>query len=309
MNPWTFDDIPDQTGRTAIVTGANTGIGLETARMLARKGAHVVLACRNLEKADAAVEQIRRDAPSGSVVAEALDLSDLESVAWFSKAFMEGHGKLDLLVDNAGVMVPPLGRTKQGFELQFGTNHLGHVALTARLLPLLSGTASSRVVVVASTAQRGGRIDFDDLNWERRSYSAWGAYCQSKLANMMFALELSRRLRRAGSKVRVTAAHPGWTATDLQRTTGVARLFNPLLAMKPSEGALPTLRAAVDPFAESGSYWGPAGFLELRGAPVPARIPGRARNEGVAARLFDVSERLAGVSFDDATSAKLRAAS
>jgi NAD(P)-dependent dehydrogenase (short-subunit alcohol dehydrogenase family) len=205
-------------------------------------------------------------------------------------------------------MVPPLGRTKQGFELQFGTNHLGHFALAARLLPLLERTAGARVVVVSSTAQNLGRIDFADLNWERRSYSAWPAYGQSKLANMMFALELRRRLVRAGSALRVTAAHPGWTATDLQRTSGVVRLLNPLFAMKPHDGALPTLRAATDPSAESGSYWGPSRFGEMNGPPDRARLSERAKDETVAKRLWDESEKLARVAFDFAPLVSARSA-
>jgi NAD(P)-dependent dehydrogenase (short-subunit alcohol dehydrogenase family) len=297
MKAWTFDDIPDQTGRTAIVTGANTGIGLEAARMLARKGADVVLACRNPDKGKAALARIHAERPAGSATLGALDLSDLDSVSAFVEGFATTHARLDLLINNAGVMVPPLGRTKQGFELQFGTNHLGHFALAGRLLPLVLGTPGARVVVVSSTAQSFGRIDLDDLNWERRPYNAWRAYGQSKLANQMFALELSRRLAAAGSEVRATAAHPGWTATDLQRTAGAARFFNPLFAMKPADGALPTLRAATDPEAASGSYWGPARFFELSGPPVPARVPDRAKDSAVAARLWEVSEKLTGVSF------------
>jgi NAD(P)-dependent dehydrogenase (short-subunit alcohol dehydrogenase family) len=299
MKAWTFDDIPDQTGRTAIVTGANTGIGLETARMLALKGASVVLACRNPEKGKAALERILAEKPAGSPTLEALDLSDLDSVTAFAKAFSSTHDRLDLLIDNAGVMVPPLGRTKQGFELQFGTNHLGHAALTARLLPTLLHTPGARVVVVSSGVHHSGRIDFDDLNWERRSYSAWQAYAQSKLANLLFALELQRRLAASGSDVRVTAAHPGWTATDLQRTAGFARLFNPLFAMKPADGALPTLRAATDPDAAAGSYWGPSHFFEMHGPPVSARVSGRGgAPEATAARLWDETEKLVGVRFD-----------
>ena len=297
MNAWTFADIPDQTGRIAIVTGANTGIGLETARMLALKGADVVLACRNLEKGQAAASHIRAENPRGKVSVQELDLSDLESVARFASAFGAAHSRLDLLVNNAGVMVPPLGKTKQGFELQFGTNHLGHFALTARLLPLLESTKGARVVVVSSTAQNFGHIDFGDLNWERRSYRAFAAYGQSKLANMMFALELQRRLTAAGSSIQVTAAHPGYTATDLQRTMGAARLLNPLFAMKPADGALPTLRAATDPAASGGTYWGPARFFELNGPPVSARISKRATDDKVASQLFDLSEKLTGVSF------------
>ncbi len=293
MSPFTFQNIPDQTGRVAIVTGANTGIGFETARGLAQKGATVVLACRNREKGEAALRRI----PSATATLEELDLSDLDSVAAFAERFTAIHQRLDLLINNAGVMVPPLSRTRQGHELQFGTNHLGHFALTARLLPLLDKTPGSRVVVVSSKAQNLGAIAFDDLDWEKRSYQPWSAYGQSKLANMMFALELQRRLTAAGSQVRVTAAHPGLTATDLGRTSLLTRLFVPLLGMKPPQGALPTLRAAVDPAAAGGSYWGPSGFMEMSGDPVPAKLSPAAQDRAAAARLFDESERLAGVSF------------
>ena len=308
MTAWTFDDIPDQTGRTAIVTGANTGLGLETARMLALKGATVVLACRNLDKGKAALARIQSEQPKGIASLAALDLSDLDSVAAFAADFSATHERLDLLINNAGVMVPPLSRTKQGFELQFGTNHLGHFALAGRLMPLILRTPDARVVVVASTAQRAGKIDFNDLNWERRPYRPWAAYGQSKLANMMFALELQRRLAASSSQVRATAAHPGWTATDLQRTTGFVRLLNPIFAMKPAGGAMPTLRAATDPAAQGGTYWGPRGLLEISGPPVPARIPGPAQDEAVAARLWQVSEALTGVSFPLAAPAARRTA-
>jgi NAD(P)-dependent dehydrogenase (short-subunit alcohol dehydrogenase family) len=303
MKTWTFEDVHDQTGRTAIVTGANTGIGYETARMLALRGANVVLACRNLDKAEAARTRILAEKPSGSLTVQPLDLSDLDSVAAFAAAFTAGHDRLDLLINNAGVMAPPLGHTKQGFELQFGTNHIGPFALTARLLPLLERTPGARVVVVSSSVQNFGRITFDDLNWERRSYSATMAYSQSKLATIMFALELQRRLTAAGSTVMVTAAHPGWTATDLQRTAPVTRILNPLFGMKPADGAMPTMRAATDTTATAGSYWGPACFFGLNGPPAPAKTARRARDEAAAARLFDLSERLSGVSFGSLRSA------
>jgi len=297
MKRWTFEDVPDQTGRIAIITGANSGIGYETARMLALRGAHVVMACRSPEKATAARDRILAEKPAGEVEVAALDLSDLESVSRFAQTFAKEHGKLDLLINNAGVMVPPFGRTKQGFELHFGTNHLGHFALTSHLLPLLENTPGARIVVVSSTAQSGGQIDLEDLNWEHKKYKAWRAYGQSKLANMMFALELQRRLAAAGSKVLVTAAHPGWTATDLQRTSSMAVWGNPLFAMKPPQGALPILRAATDPSAEGGSYWGPNGWMEMKGSPAPAKITKRARDAELAARLFDESEKLTGVAF------------
>lgn len=298
MNAWTFDDIPSQTGRTAIVTGANSGIGLETARMLALRGADVVLACRNPDKGKAALDRVLAEKPKGTATLEALDLADLDSVAAFSDRFAATHDKLDLLVNNAGVMMPPLSRTKQGFELQLGTNHLGHAALTARLAPLVLRTPGARFVIVSSGAHRQGRIDFDDLNWSTRSYSPMPAYAQSKLANLLFALELQRRIAATGSDVRVTAAHPGWTSTDLQRTAGLFRFLNPVFAMKPADGALPTLRAATDPDAGPGSYWGPARFFEMSGPPVRARIDDRAQDEKVAARLWDETEKLIGLRFD-----------
>ena len=308
MKAWGFADIPDQSGRVAVVTGANTGIGLETARMLALKGAEVVMACRNLDKGSGAAERIRAEKPKGTVRVEALDLSDLASVEAFSQGLLTRYQKLDLLIENAGVMVPPLGRTKQGFELQFGTNHLAHFALTSRLMPLLSATPGARVVVVSSGAQSFGHMDFDDLNWEKRGYNAWQAYSQSKLANMLFALELERRLQAAGSGVKVTAAHPGYTATDLQRTSIMGRLFNPIFAMKPQDGALPTLRAAVDPLAIGGSYWGPKGLTGMNGPPVPAKISRQAQVPADAARLWEVSERLTGTSFAIPRSSERQAA-
>lgn len=307
MAGWTFEDAPDQTGRTAIVTGANTGIGFETARMLALRGASVVLACRNQAKAEAARQRIQRERPAAKLSVAALDLSDLESVSAFARAFSASHERLELLVNNAGVMVPPFGRTAQGFELQFGVNHLGHFALAARLWPLLARASGARLVVVSSLAAHVGRLDFADLNFEHGPYRAWPGYCQSKLANSLFALELGRRAGSSRSPVIVTAAHPGWTATDLQRNSGLTARFTPLFAMRAAHGALPTLRAAVDPRAGNGSYWGPSGPFELRGAPVPAKIPRRARDAADAARLWSVSERLAGLSFRLPAAEPLRA--
>lgn len=295
---FTFSDIPDQKGRVAIVTGANTGIGWETARMLAQKGAEVVLACRNAEKGRAALERLRALSLTGSVTLAALDLSDLASVETFATQFAATHHKLDLLINNAGVMMPPQSATKQGFELQFGTNHLGHFALTAHLLPLLLATPSARVVVVSSTAQNFGAISLDDYNWEKRPYAAFRAYGQSKLANMMFALELQRRLTAANADLIVTAAHPGWTATELQRNQAGASIANRLFAMKGPDGAMPTLRAATDPAAKGGSYWGPKNFFELNGPPVTAKVPKRAQDVTMQEKLWALSEKLTQVAFD-----------
>jgi NAD(P)-dependent dehydrogenase (short-subunit alcohol dehydrogenase family) len=297
MSTWTFDEIPEQSGRIAIVTGANTGIGFETARALALKGAHVTLACRSPEKGQAAMDRILMASTRAEVALEQLDLSDLRNVEAFAERFTKEHDRLDLLILNAGVMVPPRSKTAQGFELQFGVNHLGHFALTGALLPLMNLTEGSRVVVVSSTAATRGRMHFDDLHFEKRDYAPWQAYGQSKLANQLFTLELQRRLRAAGSSVLATAAHPGWTATDLQRSSGLLRFLNHLFAMGPRQGALPTLRAATDPQAAGGDYYGPNGFLQMRGYPKRVDMVKQARNADDAARLWNISEDLTGVHF------------
>ena len=265
--------------------------------MLAQRGARVVLACRNRDKAQAALAQITRDHAGARVQVESLDLSDLASVSSFSARFRAGADRLDLLINNAGVMNPPFSRTAQGFELQFGTNHLGHFALSAQLWPLLARTAGARIVTVSSQVAHTGKIDFDDPNFERRRYQGWVGYAQSKLANSMFALELARRAAQAGASVTVTASHPGWTATDLSRESRFITQASRLLAMSAQGGALTTLRAAVDPRAANGSYWGPSSLFELVGSPSPARIPRRARDPEAAARLWELSERLTGVTF------------
>lgn len=292
MVGWSFEDVPDQAGRVAIVTGSNSGIGYEAARMLAVRGARVVLACRNKEKGQAALERILRERSDAQVQLSLVDLSDLSSVLRFAESFRADAQRLDLLINNAGVMNTPFMRTPQGFELQFATNHLSHFALTAELWPLLARTSGSRVVAISSATAHAGKIDFEDPNFERRRYQGWVAYAQSKLANSMFALELARRAGQAGSPVVVCAAHPGWTATDLSRSTPWIGFVNPLLAMTAVKGALPTLRAAVDPRAGNGSYWGPAHGFELLGPPEPARIPRRARDPEAARRLWELSERL-----------------
>jgi NAD(P)-dependent dehydrogenase (short-subunit alcohol dehydrogenase family) len=295
MPEWTFADIPDQAGRTVVVTGANGGLGFVVARMFALKGATVVLACRDRRRATEAADRIRAERPIGSAETAGLDLADLDAVRGFADAFAAGHDRLDVLINNAAVMWPPLSRTRQGFELQFGTNHLGHFALTGRLLPRLLRTPGARVTTTASLLQFPGRIDLDDLNWERRRYSAGAAYAQSKLANMLFAQELHRRLP-AGCLS--TACHPGWTSSQIMRSSpAVIRIFGPLLGQRPEIGALSTLRAATDPGATGGSYWGPRGPLELRGYPEPARIPATARDPALAKRLWAESVRLTGVDF------------
>jgi NAD(P)-dependent dehydrogenase (short-subunit alcohol dehydrogenase family) len=286
------NDIPDQTGRTAVITGANSGIGKEAARALAAAGAHVVLAVRNTAKGEQAAASM-----PGSTEVRALDLSSLESIRAFASGW-EPSRSIDLLINNAGVMATPLQRTADGFELQIGTNHLGHFALTNLLLGHLTG----RVVTVSSFMHTFGRVSLTDLNWERRRYERWSAYCQSKLANLLFVGELQRRLTAAGSSVIATAAHPGYAATHLQSHTGSTiqglgmALSNRLFAQSAADGALPTLYAAVAE-VPGDSFAGPGGFQGMRGAP---KLTGRtraARDPEKARGLWDLSERLTGTGF------------
>jgi NAD(P)-dependent dehydrogenase (short-subunit alcohol dehydrogenase family) len=300
---WTAADIPDQAGRTAVVTGANSGLGLAAARALAAAGAEVVLACRNLEKGEAAVDSIRAELPEASVVLEELDLSSLTSVRDFAARFEAERGGLDLLINNAGVMAPPRRQTADGFELQLGTNHLGHFALTGLLLGGMQRREDARVVTVSSTAHKFGRINFDNLQGERR-YFRWNAYGQSKLANILFARELDKRLRAAGSGVKSLAAHPGYSSTNLQSAAPplldrtVMRLTNVLVGQSPEMGALPELYAATRPNLDGGLFIGPDGFEEQRGYPKVVSPVRAGRDEATAARLWDVSEELTGVSYE-----------
>ncbi|MGY2895919.1 oxidoreductase [Deinococcus sp. UYEF24] len=297
VSHWTAADVPDQTGRVAVVTGANSGIGFETAQVLAQHGATVILACRNKEKAEAAAGQIRALHPKGEVVVMALDLTDLNSVRAFADAFKASYDHLDLLVNNAGIMVPPLGRTAQGFESQFGVNHLGHFALTARLIERLEQTPGARVVSVSSIAHRSGQIDFADLNWRSRRYIPMLAYGQSKLSNLLFTYELQRRLKAAGKNTLAVAAHPGWAATNLQGGSAGSQLANRLFAQSQAMGALPTLHAATAPDVTGGEFDGPSGLLELGGNPERVRSNTRSYDENDARRLWEVSEELTGLTF------------
>jgi NAD(P)-dependent dehydrogenase (short-subunit alcohol dehydrogenase family) len=305
---WTAEQIPDQSGRTAVVTGANSGLGLVTARELARAGARVVLACRNTEKGEAAMLECEAATTGAELELEELDLANLDSVRAFADRFKAGHQGLDLLINNAGVMATPRGRTADGFELQFGTNHLGHFALTGLLIGEMDGREDARVVTLSSNAHRFGRIAFDNLGGDRR-YFRWRAYGQSKLANLLFALELDRRLRAAGSTVKSLAAHPGYAATNLQFAgpprvdAAIMRLGNRLLAQGDEMGALPTLYAATEPGLESGTFCGPDGFLEQHGHPKRVSPGSGARDEEVARRLWQVSEEMTGVRFEPAGAA------
>lgn len=298
MSKWTTARMPDQSGRVAIVTGSNSGIGFETAKALAGNGARVVLACRNPQRAEEALARLRDEVPDADLDFIALDLANLDSIAAFAESFRAAHDRLDLLINNAGVMVPPPSKTAQGFELQFGVNHIGHFALTGRLIDILIATDKSRVVTVSSIAHKNGRVNFDDLNWESRRYMGGiGAYGQSKLANLLFAFELNRRLAKAGNDTISVASHPGITSTNLQRHMGVAERIVQTVCMDPDQGALPSLRAATDPDVRGGEYYGPGGIGEMWGYPKTVPATRRARNLDAAARLWDYSVEATGVDY------------
>jgi NAD(P)-dependent dehydrogenase (short-subunit alcohol dehydrogenase family) len=293
---WTAEAIPDLTGKTAIVTGANSGIGYEMARALARKEATVILACRNKDKGEAAVWQIDQEYPEAKAELMQLDLSDLASVRRFAGEFTSHYDRLDILINNAGIMVPPFGKTADGFELQFGTNHLGHFALTGLLFGLIIHTPRARVITVSSGGHRFGEIDFDNLNAEK-GYDRQKAYAQSKLANLLFTYELQRRFEGAGVDAIAAAAHPGWTATNLQAHWRMVRILNPFIAQKPKMGALPALYAATAPDVQGGDYYGPCGWQEMRGYPTKVQSSDRSHDMAVAARLWTISEELTGVRY------------
>jgi NAD(P)-dependent dehydrogenase (short-subunit alcohol dehydrogenase family) len=306
MPKWTADDLPDLSGKTIVITGANSGIGYEAALEFARKGASVVLACRSAEKANAAVAQIRSARPDALVEVMELDLANLASVRAFAESFRTGHHRLDVLCNNAGVMAIPYRRTADGFEMQMGTNHFGHFALTGLLMDLLRATEGARVVTVSSGAHRMGSIRFDDLNWER-GYRKWLAYGQSKLANLLFCLELQRRFEQAGAGTLSIACHPGYAATNLQAAgpkmsgssmkESLMAFTNRLFAQSAAMGALPTLYAAVSPDVRGNDYIGPDGFGEMWGNPTKVGRSSAARDASTAAHLWEVSEQLTGVRY------------
>jgi NAD(P)-dependent dehydrogenase (short-subunit alcohol dehydrogenase family) len=301
QGPWTGADVPGQSGRIAVVTGANSGIGFEAAAVLARRGAHTVLACRDAGKAEDAVARLSAAVPEASVSVVPLDLASLESVRAAADQILAAHDRIDLLINNAGLMWPPYGKTTDGFELQFGTNHLGHFALTGLVLEAMLPVPGSRVVTVSSNGHRAGRINFADLQSERR-YGRMTAYAQSKLANLMFTYELQRRMHAAGAPTAALAAHPGVAFTELTRSLptviqsanhAIGGLFTQSAAM----GALPTLRAATDPAAAGGEYYGPGGLGQAKGYPVRVSSNAKSRDQAAQQRLWDESVRLTGVTY------------
>lgn len=289
IQSWIEKHIPDQRGKTILITGANSGIGFEAARILAERGAHVIMACRSLEKGQQAAAKI-----SATVEVMQLDLANLRQIETFAAAFGERHEQLDVLINNAGVMACPLQRTTDGFEMQFGVNHLGHFALTGHLLPHLLAAPTGRVVTVSSLVHHRGRMDFDNLNAEK-TYHRWRAYALSKLANLLFTFELQRRLEAAGHHTISVAAHPGYSATRLQRHLGVFQIGN-LLAQSARMGSLPTVYAAAAPGVKGGEFFGPR-WLEYRGFPVRVQANPAAHNREHARRLWEISEQLTGVLF------------
>lgn len=299
---WTTRQLPPQHGRVAVVTGANGGLGYEAALALAGKGASVVLACRSLPKAEAAVQRIRLEFPKADLQLVELDIADLDSVRACATQLRRQHPRIDLLINNAGVMAVPRQLTRDGFESQLATNHLGHFALTGLLLPCLDAAKAARVVPVSSIAARHASIAFDNLMGER-GYQPWKAYNQSKLANLMFGLELQRRLARSGSTTTAVIAHPGTATTNLFASPGariVKQVLMPLasrLFHAPDRGVLPILYAATAAEAQPGGYYGPDGFQETKGEVAPAYVPRAARDKPAAARLWTVSESLTGVDF------------
>jgi NAD(P)-dependent dehydrogenase (short-subunit alcohol dehydrogenase family) len=295
---WREPDVPGQAGRTAVITGANSGIGFETARVLAARGAAVVLACRDPGKASDAAARIAAAAPRASLSVVRLDLASLASVREAAAELRAGHGRLDLLINNAGLMMPPHGRTEDGFELQFGTNHLGHFALTGLLLDQMLAVPGSRVVTLSSSGHRMGRMDFGNLQWEH-GYRRSAAYGRSKLANLLFSYELQRRLAAAGAATAALAAHPGTSRTELTRHLPAWMRAGALVVPNQSSamGALPTLRAATDPGARGGEYYGPAGLGEFTGPARRVGSSGRSHDAATARRLWEESERLTGVTY------------
>ena len=312
MDKWTAKDIPDLSGKTAIVTGANSGTGFEAAKELAKKGAHVIMGCRNVKKGEDAKSKIQKEIPEARLEIIPLDLSDLSSVRAFAQTYRNSYKTLDILCNNAGIMIVPKRiETVDGFELQLGTNHFGHFALTGLLMDLIIN-AKGRVITMSSVVHTGGTMEFDNLNWEREgSYSPQSAYGRSKLANLLFTYELHRRLVQNENSVKALAAHPGYSRTNLQSTganTGQKTLrgrlmrllfiiLNPIVAQSAAMGALPMLYAAVSPDAQSGKYYGPSGRGGMRGYPKRVESSDLSHDESIAKKLWEVSEELTGVSF------------
>lgn len=293
---WTHTEIEDQRGKTVIITGSNSGTGLAAAREMALRNAKVIMAVRNEQKGKEAASKIRAEFPFADIEVMKLDLSSLKSVRSFAAAFLSKHSRLDLLLNNAGVMVPPYSKTEDGFELQFGTNHLGHFALTGLLMEALINTAGSRIVTMSSMAHRAGKVNFDDLHREK-NYNKMETYGQSKVANLLFTYELQRRLHHAGMSTIAVAAHPGWSATNLGKHNKLMDIFMPMFGQSPLRGAWPMLYAATANEVKGGDYFGPNGFMEIKGHPKKVGSSLHSQDKKIARQLWETSVKLTGVDY------------
>ena len=294
---WSVENIPDQKGKTIIITGSTSGLGKEASRVLAKKNATIIMAVRNTQKAEIVANEIRKEYPIAKIEIRNLDLGSLDSISSFAKGMLEDYRNLDLLINNAGIMMCPYSKTKNGFEIQMGTNHLGPFALTGLLMPLLIRNNHARIVSTSSVAHNQGDIDFTDINWEKRKYNTSKAYSDSKLANLYFSYELKRRLEHVENPPLVVSAHPGGTKTDLARHSGIFNVFMNLLFLPVEKGVLSTLRAATDANATSGDYYGPGGFMQVRGFPELVQSSKMSHNLKNAKHLWDISEELTGIKY------------
>ena len=294
---WGVQDIPEQNDKTIIITGATSGLGKEASRVLAKKNATVIMAVRNTQKAELVATEIRKEYANAKIDIRSLDLDSLDSISSFAKGVLEDYKNLDILINNAGIMMCPYSKTKNGFEIQMGTNHLGPFALTGLLMPLLMSTKNARIISTSSVAHNQGDIDFTDINWEKRKYNTSKAYSDSKLANLYFSYELKRRLENVENPPLVVTAHPGGTKTDLARHSGIFNVFMNLLFLPVEKGVLSTLRAATDVNAKSGDYYGPGGFMQVRGFPELVQSSKMSHNLTNAKRLWELSEQLTGVQY------------
>lgn len=294
---WGIQNIPEQKDKTIIITGATSGLGKEATRVFAMKNATIIMAVRNTPKAKIVASEIRKEYANVKIDIRSLDLSCLDSISSFSKGVLEDYKNLDILINNAGIMMCPYSKTKNGFETQMGTNHLGPFALTGLLMPLLMSTKNARIVSTSSVAHNQGDIDFTDINWEKRKYNTNKAYSDSKLANLYFSYELKRRLENVENPPLVVTAHPGGTKTDLARHSGIFNVFMNLLFLPVEKGVLSTLRAATDVNTKSGDYYGPGGFMQVRGFPELVQSSKMSHNLTNAKRLWELSEQLTGVQY------------
>ena len=297
MSNWNSSNISDQKGKTVLITGATSGLGKEASRVLVEKNANIIMAVRNTQKAEKVRNEIISKFPTATIDIRQVDLSSLESISTFSKGVLADYKKLDILINNAGIMMCPFSKTADGFEIQMGTNHFGHFALTGHLMPLLRNTADSRIVVTSSIAHKTGNIDFQDINWESRKYNTNRAYSDSKLANLYFAYQLIEKLKNDSTAPLVVSAHPGWTKTELDRHSGVAAFIGNIIAQKVDMGTLPTLRAATDIDVNPGDYFGPTKLFEMRGYPLKVQSNKLSHNIENAQKLWDISEELTGVKY------------